>query len=156
MSPEVSRQRKNPGQPAGIHILLKHEIGIYCSVWSAKREPPLCKGRWSKSSILTGGVVKERQSLSQKSEIFDSSLYTREPFRPNQQYAKLKFEHFIYAWLWRRFGRHPHLWCRPCATKGRFQKGFAANCGKPPYFPPSAARRPAFPAGEALPQPMPA
>ena len=48
--------------------------------WSAKREPPLCKGRWPKSLILAGGVVKVRQSPSQKSEIFDSPLYTRGPF----------------------------------------------------------------------------
>ena len=31
--------------------------------------------------MLTGGVVKVQQSLSQKSKIFDSSLYTREPLR---------------------------------------------------------------------------
>ena len=69
----------------------KCKIGIYRADWSAKREPPLCKGRWSKSSILTGGVVKERQSLSQKSKIFDSSLYTREPFCRFEQSDKLKF-----------------------------------------------------------------
>ena len=54
--------------------------GIYCAAWSAKREPPLCKGRWPKSAILAGGVVKARQSPSQTSKIFDSPLYTRGPW----------------------------------------------------------------------------
>ena len=63
-------------------------------------KPPLCKGRWQKSSIFAGGVVNSSilmqsrlkgQSLSQKSKIFDSSLYTREPWALPRQCVKQQF-----------------------------------------------------------------
>ena len=35
----------------------EYYIRICRTLWSAMREPPLCKGRWAKSLILPGGVV---------------------------------------------------------------------------------------------------
>ena len=47
---------------------------------SLKLQPPLCKGRWVGETDSEGLSSYFIQSLSQKSKIFASSLYTREPF----------------------------------------------------------------------------
>ena len=52
--------------PFGNRYVLPHSIRL-------RRKPPLCKGRWAKSLILAGGVVKTRRSLSQKCR-FDGIL----------------------------------------------------------------------------------
>ena len=78
--------------PKAGRIIKKTQIGVYRAEWSAKREPPLCKGRCQKSLIFDGGVVNMINYNNPSVSFADSSLYTREPLgapAPQQRNDKL-------------------------------------------------------------------
>ena len=55
--PAINSLKGNPGPkgPGFSYVLVNY---CFYALARERPKPPLCKGRWSKSMILTGGVVK--------------------------------------------------------------------------------------------------